>query len=314
MKRSDFIFILFALLCFAASAARADCDQQQVPLTAKEKAYYSSKFPVLHAAIPKPPAGWQYDDDSTQKLAPDYQDYMPKYNCGPSNYYIGLDIGYERPMTQADSDKEMAAMQAPPDPAKQKKVDALIAQEQALMQKIADAAQKQDTKGMDALGKQNDALTRQLQAAQQDLNAGSRATMDAVQRDRKATVRIAINDGAGDVSCYGNPKPIQVPGATAYSCENPATYSSPGEQLDAPAAHIVVVFGKATVDPEDWDRQDATGKIVKDHSVDIKTPLVRPVVIGVQFVIVDVKGDDLARAQSLYKQMNLGPLSALVKH
>ena len=314
MRKQSILVILCVLSFFAANAARADCDQQQAPLTAKEKAYYSGKFPVLRAAIPKPPAGWQYDDDSQAKLAPDYQDYMPEYNCGPSNYYISLDIGYERPMSQADSDKEMAAIQAPPDPAKQKKVDALMAQEQVLMQKIVDAAQKQDTKAMDALGKQNDELNKQLQAAQADMNSGSRTTLDAMQRDRKATVRIAINDGAGDVSCYGNPKPLQVPGATAYSCENPATYSSPGEQLDPPAGHIVVVFGKATVDAEDWERQDATGKEIKDRSVDIKTPLDRPVGVGVQLVIVDVKGDDLARAQSLYKQMNLSPLGALVKH
>jgi hypothetical protein len=33
----------------------------------------------------------------------------------------------------------------------------------------------------------------------------------------------------------------------------------------------------------------------------------------VQYVSVDVEGDDLARAQSLFRQMNLAPLAALIK-
>ena len=311
-------FILLTLLSIAgfsmANAARADCDQPQVPLTAKEQAYYDAKFPVLRAAIPKPPAGWQYSDESKDKLAPEYRDYMPEYNCGPSNYYLGLGIDYERPISQAEMDQEVAAMQAKPDPAKQKNVDALMAQQQALMQKMMAAAQKQDYKAMDALGKQNDALGKQLQAAQADANGGSHSTIEAIQRDRKANVSISINDASGSASCFGNPKALQVPGAIAYECQNPTDYSSPGEVLDPARGRIVVVFGPAQVKQYDWTRKDAQDKETPDRYVDITFKLDDSHTPVVQNLVVNIEGDDLARAESLYKQMNLKPLAALIKH
>ncbi len=316
MKRAiASVFVSITLLSAAAAHAEgdADCSPKKFPLKPEEKTFFSH-FTVLRAAVPKPPAGWQYTDDSKEALAKNYK-YLPASECEINNYYISLDVGYSRPMSQADMDKVTSAMQAKPDPAKQKKLDGLMAQQQALMQKLMAAAQKQDSKAMESLGKQNDALTAQINAMQQDMNAGSQGAMDAAQRDRKAKVRFAINDAADDVSCFGNPQFLKIPGAVAYSCENPATYSSPGETSDAPKGHIVVVFGKGIqADVEEWVWKDAGDKEHKDHSVSIKTPLDPAVVIGVQFVTVDIEGDDLARAQSLYKQMNLAPLAALVKH
>lgn len=307
--------VLIVLLCFAAGLAHADCDAPITPVTAKEKAFYSAKFPALRAAIPKPPAGWQYDDDSKALLAPGYKDYLPTENCGPSNYYMDLSIEYVRPMSQADSDKEVQAMQAKPDPAKQKRLDDLMAQEQALMQKMMVAAQKQDTKTMDALGQQSDALNQQITAAQQDMNSGSQATFAAVQWDRSAKVGISINDNAGDATCYGSPKPLQVPGAAAaYACEAPADYSSPGEVLDPAVGRIVVIFGKATVKRYGWDRKDDQGKEIKDSYVDIHFDGNDDHAMAVKNLVVDITGDDLARAESLYKQVNFVPLSALVKN
>lgn len=311
------LFVCIAFLFAGAAHAEgenADCSPKQFPLKPEEKAFFS-RFTVLRAAVPKPPAGWQYSDDSKEVLAKDYK-YLPASECDISNYYIGLDVGYSRPMSQAEMDKVGAAMQAKPDPAKQKKLDGLIAQQQALMQKMVAAAQKQDAKTMDALGKQNDALNAQIQATQRDMNAGSSAAMASAQRDREAKVHFAINDAAGDVTCYGNPQFLKVPGAIAYACENPATYSSPGEILDNPRGRVVVVFGKgAEADVEEWTWRDSSDKEHKDHYVSIRTPLDPAVAIGVQYVIVSVEGDDLARAQSLYKQMNLKPLAALVpKH
>jgi len=309
--------ILFVLLSIAAvlsaAAARAEgCDSTPQPLTAQEKAFYSS-FTTLRGAIPQPPAGWQVKRDSQEKLDKGYE-YMPKDRCPGSNYYLGLDVGYERPMSQADSDKEMAAMQAPADPAKQKKVDELTAKQQAIMQKMMEAAQRQDYKGMEAIGKQNDEIGKELQAAQLDASSGSRATMDAIQRDRDAGVRIAINDGGGSVSCYGSPKAIQVPGAVAYQCESPASYSSPGEVQDPAKAHIVVIYGPAEAKQYDYTRKRAQDKEVKDSYVDIKTTADAGRYPQPTVLVVDVSGDDLARAESLYKQMNLKPLAALIKH
>jgi hypothetical protein len=309
MKR----LVLLTLLSLAAGLAHADCDGPITPVTAKEKAFYSAQFPAMRNAIPKPPAGWQYKEDSKKELAPGYKDYIPTENCGTSIYYIGLGIGYERPMTQADSDAEMQAMQAKPDPAKQKKLDALMAQEQALMQKFADAAQKQDTKTMEALGKQNDALTAQMTALQQDMNSAGSSTIDAIQWDRGAEVHISINDNSGDITCYGSPKAIQVPGAIAYQCGAPATYSSPGEVLDPAKGHVVVVFGKASVKQYDWSRKDAQQKEIEDSYVQITFEINNDNSMSVHNVVVDVSGDDLARAESLYKQMDLKPLAALVK-
>ncbi|MGE5625862.1 MAG: hypothetical protein ACM3ZT_09980 [Bacillota bacterium] len=306
------------LLCLlglmVAPLAHADCDGPITPVSAKEKAFYSAQFPAMRAAIPKPPAGWQYKDDSKAELAPGYKDYMPTQNCGPSNYYMDLGIEYERPMTQADSDAETQAMQAAPDPAKQKKLDALMTQEQALMQKFGEAAQKQDSKAMEALGKQNDALTAQMTALQQDMNSGSQAKIAAIQWDRSAKINISFNNNSGGATCYGNPKPLQVPGAAmAYACEAPADYSSPGEQLDPAVGRIVVIFGKATAQQYDWNRKDAQGKEVKDKYMDIKFDGNDDHAMVVKNVVVDITGDDLARAQSLYKQINFAPLATLIK-
>ena len=308
--------VLSALLSIAtlsiATVARAEgCDSAPQPLNAQEKAFYS-KFTTLRAAIPQPPAGWQVKQESQEKLAQDYE-YMPTERCPGENYYQAIEIGYERPMSQEDSDKEMAAMQAPADPAKQKKVDELTAKQQVIMQKMMDAAQKQDYKGMEAIGKQNDEIGKQLQAAQLEASAGSRTTIEAIQRDRDASVDISINN-AGGVTCYGSPKVIQVPGAIAYECQNPVTYSSPGEVLDEPKGRIVVVYGPADVHQYDWDRKDAQGKDVKDSYVDIKTSADANRYPQAAVIVVDISGDDRARAESLYKQMNLKPLAALIKH
>lgn len=314
MKLPSLLLVLCILSFFVCPAAQADCDQPRTPLTTKEKAYYAGKFPVLRTAVAKPPAGWRYTDESQSKLAPGYTDYMPAYNCGPSQYFLALGIDYERPMTQADADQEMTIMQAKPDPAKQKKVDALMAQQQGLMQKMMAAAQKQDYKAMDALGKQNDALGKQLQAAQADMNASGGGAVDAIQRDRKANLAITINSAAGDVACYGNPKPLQVPGGVGYACEAPATYSSPGEILHPARGRIVVVFGQTEVKQYPWSRRDALDKEIHDHYVDITFHLDdshRPVVQNLE---VNVEADDLARAQSLFRQMDLKPLGALVGH
>jgi hypothetical protein len=308
---------LLILLCllFASAAHAEGCEEgQQQPLTAKEKAFFNSNFKVVRAAVPPPPAGWQYKDDSKEKLAPDYKDYLPTAECYVSHYYVGLDIGYARPTTQAEMDKMSQAMQATPDPAKQKQLVALITQQQVIVQQTMAAAQKQDTKALDALGKQSDALNKQISALQQDMNSGGQAAMEAASFDHDAKVNISINDGSGDVSCYGSPKPLQVPGAIAYQCENPATYSSPGEVLDPRRGRIVVVYGKgAAAQTDDWDRKDAQGQEHKDSGVIVRFQLDEDQKGVVQFVVINIEGDDLARAQSLYKQMNLAPLAALIK-
>lgn len=314
MKRLALILICLTGFLAASLAHAEGCEEgRQHPPNTKEQAYYGSNFNTLRAALPKPPAGWQYNDADKKKLDPSYSD-VPEYLCGDSqNYYIGLDMNYERPMTQADMAKLQQAMQAKPDPAKQKELDGLMAQQQDLIQKSMAAAQKQDYKTIDALGKQGDALNTKIAKVQQEMNAGQTTAMNAVQHDRQAKVRIAIND-AGSADCYGSPKAITVPGAVAYQCENPATFSSPGNQLDAPKGRILMVFGKdAKVETADWSRKDAQGQEHQDSSVIVRYTVQQGSTPAVQFVTVDVEGDDLARAISLYKQMNLAPLAALIK-
>lgn len=314
MRRLSLLILAVIASLFAVGAFAEGCEGQQRAPTAKEKAFYVSNFKALRAALPKPPAGWQYNDADKQKLDPTYTD-VPEYICSDYvNYYIGLDMSYERPMNEADSQKEMAALQAAPDPAKQKELDALMAQQQALIEKTMAAAQKQDAKALDALSKQGDVLGAKIGQVQADMTAGQSAALAAIQRDRDAKVRIAIND-AGGASCYGNPKPIQVKGAfAAYQCENPATYSSPGNQLDAPRGRILVVYGAATLrTDDDWERKDDKGQEHKDSAVTLDTQVDQKSMV-VQSIIVNIEGDDLARAQSLFKQMNLAPIAALLNH
>ncbi|HEY1772535.1 MAG TPA: hypothetical protein VGH91_05015 [Gammaproteobacteria bacterium] len=307
MKR----FLLFVLLCFAAGLVHAGCvEGVQKPLTAKEKIYYT-KFKTLRAAVPPPAAGWQYSADSHDVLAPGY-DATPPYTCGPDNYFIGLNVSYGRPMSEAEAQQEIKIMQAPPDPAKQKQVDALMAKRQALIQQLMAAAQKQDAKSLDAIGKQNDALGKRIQVAQVQATASKKAALDKLQYDRKATLSIDIND-VTSADCYGSPKPLQVADAVAYSCEAPATYSSPGDQQDPVHGSIVVVYGKSTTDTVDWERQDDQGAEHKDSAVILRTEVQQGTDPKVQNLVIRIVGDDLARAQAIYKQLDLKPLAALVK-
>ena len=318
MKRPALLMLMCILGLVAAPLAYADgegCDHPEIPVDAKEQSFFTSSFKVVRTAVPPPPAGWQYADASKHDLSPDYKDYMPSAECYVGGYYVGLDVGYTRPTTQAELDKMQAAMQAKPDPAKQKQLDALMAQQQELVQKTMLAIQKQDAKAMDALSKQGDALNKQISALQQDMNSGQQAAMDAASFDHKAKLRIAVNDASGDLSCYGSPKPLQVAGAIAYQCENPTTYSSPGNPLDSAKGRIVILYGKgAKPETDEWDRQDAQGQHHTDSSVVIRYSLDTNQKRTVQFVTVDIEGDDLARAQSLYKEMNLAPLAALPRN
>jgi hypothetical protein len=297
-----------------ASAARAEgCPEgEAIPLSKAEKAYYE-KFQQLRAALPKPEAGWQYDKDTQEKMAPDYKDYMPAFTCFVNNYYLDVTAVYIRPMSDADSAKEQQVIQGKPDPAKQKKLNDLMAQEQALMPQLMAAAQKGDTKTMDAVGKQSDALNKQITQAQIDLSSGKMGAMDAIEGDRKASVSIGLDNSDG-LECYGNPKPVQVSGGVAYSCEHPITYSSPGNSLDKPEGRIVLIFGKSTLDKDDdWDRQDINGQHTKDTAVVIRPQLDQPVKLGVHNLTVVVSADNLARAQSLFKQLNLAALQKISK-
>jgi len=314
MKRRYIIVILFSGLSLASTLARAEgCEEgDQRPLTAAEKTFFA-KFTVLRSAVPKAPAGWQLNDDSQAKMAADF-DYLPDYQCGAGNFYIGLGLTYQRPISQADSDREMAAMRAGPDPAKQKKVDALMAEQQAMMQKMMDAAQKQDYKAMEALGKQNDAIGKQLAAAQKDASSQSRATMDAVQADREAKADIAINN-QGDVVCYGSPKVLKVAGAAAaYSCVAPAAFDSEGNQVDPARAEVMVVFGKYAVQSYDWERTTSDGKTVKDSYVQMKPEWDDKAGTKIQNITVDLEGDNQVRAEGLYKDTNLASLQKLIQH
>lgn len=314
MKRIALGMMLIAGSLFAAQSFAEGCEGQQRPLTAKEKAFYSSNFKALRAALPKPPPGWQYSDADKDKLDPSYTDVPDNLCTDYINYYIGLDMGYERPVSDADQAKLDAAMQAKPDPAKQKELEGLMAQQQALIQKTVAAAQKQDSKAMDALSKQGDALNVKISKVEEEMNAGQSAVVDALQHDREAKVHISINDAYGDVTCYGSPKPLQIAGAIAYQCQNPTTYSSPGNVLDRGVGRFVVVFGKGVqAKTEEWSRQDGDGKEHQDSYVDIKYPLDESHPLVVQYLVINVEGDDLERAQSLFKQMNLAPLAALVK-
>ncbi|HEX4299512.1 MAG TPA: hypothetical protein VH327_01445 [Gammaproteobacteria bacterium] len=313
MRRQSMLLALLALTCLMASAAHADgCPEgEAIPLSKPEKAFYE-KFQQLRAALPKPEAGWQYDKNTQEMMAPDYKDYLPAYTCFVNNYYLDVSAGYTRPMSEADSAKEQQVIQGKPDPAKQKKLDDLMAQERALMPQLMAAAQKGDTKTMDALNKQTDALNKQMTQAQIDANSGKQGAMDTIEADRSATVSIGLNN-PDSLDCYGDPKPVQVSGGTAFSCEHPITYSSPGNPLDKPEGRVVLIYGKSTQDKDDdWDRQDIEGKHTKDTAMIIRPQLDNPVALGVHNLTVVVSADNLARAQSLFKQLNLAALQKMI--
>ena len=309
MKRC-LVLVLFCLANFTVHAE--DCTAAKYPLSGQEKAFFSS-FVKLRAALPKPPAGWRFDEESQSKLGPDYQ-YLPASECDISNYTVGIEVGYERPTSQAELQAEVQAERGPPDPATKKKLDDLMAQQQALAQKMAAAAQKQDTLTLDALGKQNDALTKQITAVQKGVNAGSQAKLDALRRDRRAKASFGLNDQS-DFTCYGSPKPLQVAGAAyAYECSAPASFDSEGNQVDPARAEVVVVFGKYKLEQYDWDRTDASGKTVHDKYIDIKPDWDDTLTLDIQNLTAVFEGDDAARVESLYQAADIKSLAALIKH
>lgn len=311
MRRLALTLICLAGLCAASAAQAEGCPEgEAIALTAPQKAFYE-KFQQLRAALPKPEAGWQYDTNTQEKMAPGYKDYMPAHTCFMNGYYLDVTAGYTRPMSEADTAKEQQVIQGKPDPAKQKRLDDIMAQEQALVPQLMAAAQKGDTKAMDALNKQTDALNKQMTQAQIDLNSGKQASMDAIEADRSASVSIGLNN-PDSLDCYGAPKPVQVTGGTAFSCEHPITYSSPGNPLDKPQGRIVLIFGKSTLENDsDWDRQDINGKHTKDTAVIIRPQLDQPVALGVHNLTVVVTADNLARAQSLFKRLDLAALKKM---
>jgi len=314
MRRQSMLVTLLALTCLMASTARAEgCPEgDAIPLTAQQKTFYG-KFLQLRAAVPKPEAGWQYGKNTQELMALDYKDYLPAYTCFMNNYYISVDADYTRPLSDADMAKEQQVMQGKPDPAKQKKLDDLMAQEQALMPQLMAAAQKGDTKTMDALGKQSDAINKQITQTQIDANSGRQGAMGSIEADRTASVSIGLNN-PDSLDCYGAPKPVQVQGGTAFSCEHPITYSSPGNPLDKPEGRIVLIFGKSTLDKDDdWDRQDINGKHTKDTAVIIRPQLDQPVSLGVHNITVVVTADNLARAQAIFKRLDLAALQKMIK-
>ena len=311
--------LVLSLVCptslFAVSIAHAEgCDGLQHAPNVQEKAFYASDFKTLRDAIPKPPAGWQYSNTDKKELDPAYDD-VPDMICGGDSqiYYIGLKVGYERPVSQEEMGQMQQAMQSQPDPAKQKQLEGLMAQQQDLIQKSMAAAQKQDYKTMDALGKQGDTLSKQMQTLQQDMNSGRQAMLSAIQWDRQAAVHVSLNDNAGSITCYGSPKAMSVSGAMAYQCGAPTSYRGPGDVLDPARGRIVVVFSPATVKQYDYNRKDDKGKQIKDSYVDIKYQTNSDNSLAVHNVVVEVEADDLNRAMSLYKQMDLKPLAALIK-
>ena len=103
--------VLSPLLCLvglcAVSVAHAEgCNGQQHAPSAQEKTFYAGNFKLLRDAVPKPPAGWQYSNADKKKLDPDYSG-VPDSICGGDSliYYIGLHMGYERPVSQEDMDR-----------------------------------------------------------------------------------------------------------------------------------------------------------------------------------------------------------------
>lgn len=311
--RAAMILACLALGLFAVGAARADdCTPEKNPLNGQEKAWFS-QFTKLRAAAPKAPAGWQLTDDSQALFAEDYQ-YLPASECDVSSYSVGVDVGYRRPVTQADAQQEMQLMQAPPDPKLKAEQDQLVQQQQDLMQKSMAAAQKQDYASMDKLGKQMDALNKKQKGLQNAMNAKSKTGMASIERDREAKVSLRLNNGE-DEHCYGNPAPMQVAGGVAWSCYNPGTFDSEGNAVDKPTARIVVAFGKALAkSPTQFDWTDAAGKPHQDQEVEIAATLdntLPPMTAENLFVVIE--SDNPERAQGLFKAMNFEPLRKLVK-
>lgn len=305
--------LVLVLLCLASFTAHSeDCTAAKYPLSSQERAFFAT-FVKLRAALPKPPAGWRYDEESQSKLAADYP-YLPASECDISTYNMGIAAGYERPMSQAELQAEVQASRGPPDPAHKQKLDGLMAQQQALMQKISAAAEKQDFKSMDALGKQNDAISKQIDVTQKEMNAGNQAKVAALQRDRSAKASFGLNDQS-DFTCYGSPEPLSVPGAAyAYECSAPATFDSDGNQVDPARGQVVVVFGKYKLEQFGWDRIDADGKTVHDKYIDIKPDWDDTLTLDIQNVTAVFEGEDAARAESLYQAADIKSLAALARH
>jgi len=281
------------------------------PLNAGERAWFA-QFSVLREALPPAPAGWSLHHSSREYMAPGYSG-VPERICavGP-NYGIDINVYFERANSAADDAALDQAAQIKPDAAKQAQLDQLLAQQTALAGQMGAAAEKQDMAALEKLRLQAEPLSDQIQRLIDDIHAPQQQAVDAVQRDRSASVRVSINSRGG--TCFGRPEAVNIAGAVAWRCAHDNNYH-PGstDVLDPARASMVIVFGGASTQLDPWQRRTREGQEVADQSLTLSTPVDISKLMQVQNVVVEIESDNPERVAGLYQGIKLDRLRTLLR-
>ena len=298
--------LLSVTFCSADVSADEACTYR--PLNTNEKAFYSH-FGVLQAAVPPAPDGWALSNG--EKLKPQYTAMPAKVCIEESHPDLSLDVYYER---KPDAEKEDAilrrAMNAAPDKAQLDKIKPLQAKQMELAQQAAEAAGRGDLDTVDKLNAEMDGLAGQIKKMTDAMYAPQSRISAELERDRSASINIAVNSTGGD--CNGNPQPINISGALAYRCAYDDGYTSSGEVLDHASARILIVLGQAFTKIQNWPRLDRDQNEFTDHMLSIGVAYDSDHPFLIQNVVIRIDSDNPERVDSLYRGLRLEGLKDLL--
>ena len=310
MNKAVFLKVLLLPCLIGAVRAWADGgDCTYRPLTAEEKTFYG-RFVTLRDALPSPASGWRFHDSTERLLAPGYTgipDKVCKEDLEPSLSDI---FYYERIPSEQDQAILQRAVQQAPDPAQLAEVEKGNQRIAELTEQVMAAAGQGDMATVDKLNAELDAQSQHMKQTLEKLYAPQAAIAAELDRDRQASVTITVNGRGAD--CNGQPRSETINGGLVYHCAYENGYLSSGEVLDPAAARVVVVFGKAREQTQEWPRLDRDQREFKDRMLTITADYDNRQPLVVQNVVVVIDSDNTERVEQLYKGMATDKLAALV--
>ena len=280
------------------------------PLNKSETEFFS-KYSILRSSVPTAPDGWSLRN--TNNTDPNYSG-IPDQVCAESTEHkVTLNILYEK---NADVQKDQGilnrAINAAPGKDDMSQIEALQAKQMELALQATTAAEKGDLALVDKINIEINAIVEEIQKKFDAMNAPSAEIAAEFERDRSASLVIAINSNGGD--CSGNPQPVNIPGVTAYRCAYEKGYTPFGEVIDHAFARTLVVIGKTTTKKQEWPRIDKDQREFTDHRLNIEAAYDRAQPLVVQNVVISIDSDNPERVDGLLRGLHLDPLKKLVKH
>ncbi len=242
------LFFLFLLVIFNVRLAWPDGDGPDRPLTAAEKSYFTKVFVTIDRALPRAPAQWTIaEKPSTQppKAVPE------KAEKGPFRaVYRGQWFNQSQEARQQQKLREYA-MKNPPKQsdvdAMQQQMDALVQEQQKIMDELMKASQRNDKVGVQKAQEKLKALQQRNQQSMNKVFAGqAQAVKESAVVDGCLQVEVKINE---TVTGLKKAVPVSIPGVSrAFRVDD----GNPGMK-DCPYGKTVALLGT-------WDNGNIGGE------------------------------------------------------